>query len=52
MIEILESAEVRQRALPISVATLLYMVEQDMVPRRTELIRGVIVEKNEQKQSS
>ena len=45
MIEILESAEVRQRALPISVATWHWMVEHDMVPRRAELIRGVIVEK-------
>ena len=45
MIEILESAEVRQRALPISVATWHYIVEHDIVPRRAELIRGVIVEK-------
>ena len=45
MIEILESAEVRQRALPISVATWHWMVEHDMVQRRAELIRGVIIEK-------
>ena len=45
MIEILESEEIRQRTLPISVATWHWMVEHDMVPRRAELIRGVIVEK-------
>ena len=31
--------------MPISVATWHWMVEHDMVPRRAELIRGVIVEK-------
>ncbi len=45
MIEILESEDIRRRALPISVATWHWMVEHDMVPRRAELIRGVIVEK-------
>ena len=45
MIEILESAEVRHRAMPISVTTWQSMVAHDMVPRRAELIRGVILEK-------
>ena len=45
MIEILESAEVRQRALPISVSTWHWMIAHGLVSQRAELIRGVIVEK-------
>jgi Uma2 family endonuclease len=45
MIAILESPEIRQRTLPISVETYHWMIENGMVARRAELIRGVIVEK-------
>ena len=45
MIAILESPDIRERTLPISVETYHWMIEHDMVPRRAELIRGIIVEK-------
>ncbi|HWB05021.1 MAG TPA: Uma2 family endonuclease [Verrucomicrobiales bacterium] len=45
MIPILETPEIRHRALPISVQTWHRMQEQDLVSKRAELIRGVIVEK-------
>ena len=45
MIAILESPDIRERTLPISVETYHWMIEHDMVPQRAELIRGVIVEK-------
>ena len=45
MIAILESPDIRERALPISVETYHWMVENDMVLQRAELIRGLIVEK-------
>ena len=41
----MESAEVRGKVVPISVATWHWMVAHEMVPRRAELIRGVIIEK-------
>jgi len=45
MIAILESPEIRERTLPVSVETYHWMIENDMVAPRAELIRGVIVEK-------
>jgi Uma2 family endonuclease len=45
MIAILESPDVRSRALPISVETYHWMIGNGLVEQRTELIRGVIVEK-------
>jgi len=45
MIAILESPDIRERTLPISVETYHWMIEHDMVRQRAELIRGVIVEK-------
>ena len=45
VIAILESPDIRERTLPISVETYHWMIEHDMVPQRAELIRGVIVEK-------
>jgi Uma2 family endonuclease len=45
MIPILESPDVRRRALPVTVETYHWMIENDMVSKRAELIRGVIVEK-------
>ena len=45
MIPVLEHPDIRRRALPLSVQTYHWMQRQDLVPRRAELIRGVIVEK-------
>jgi len=45
MIAILEAPDVRQRAVPINVETYHWMMENGMLPKRAELIRGVIVEK-------
>jgi Uma2 family endonuclease len=45
MIPVLEHPDIRRRALPISVQTYHWMQQKDLVPRRAELIRGVIVEK-------
>ena len=45
MIPILESPDIRERTLPISVETYHWMIENGMVSQRAELIRGVIVEK-------
>lgn len=45
MIAALEHPDFRRRALPISVQTWHWMQHQDLVPRRAELICGVIVEK-------
>jgi Uma2 family endonuclease len=45
MIAILESPDVRQRALPITVETYHRLVANGMVAKGAELIRGVIVEK-------
>jgi Uma2 family endonuclease len=45
MIEILESSEVRQRAMPINIGTWHWMIANGMVSGKAELIRGVIVEK-------
>lgn len=45
MIPSLEHPDIRRRAVPVSVATYHWMQEQNLVPRRAELIRGVIVEK-------
>jgi Uma2 family endonuclease len=45
MIDILESPDVRRRALPITVDTYHWMVSNGLVSQRAELIRGVIVEK-------
>lgn len=45
MISVLEHPDIRRRAVPISVATYHWMQEQRLLPRRAELIRGVIVER-------
>ncbi len=45
MIPILESPDIRERTLPISVETYHWMIENGMVSQRAELIRGVVVEK-------
>jgi Uma2 family endonuclease len=45
MIPILETPEFRHRAMPISVKSWHWLQEHDLVPKRAELIRGVIVEK-------
>jgi Uma2 family endonuclease len=45
MIAILESPDIRRRALPINVATYHWMIENGMVSSRAELIRGVVVER-------
>ena len=45
MVEILEEPTVRRCAIPISVAVYHRMGEEGLVDRKTELIRGVIVEK-------
>lgn len=45
MISVLKHPDIRRRAVPISVITYQWMQEQNLVPRRAELIRGVIVEK-------
>jgi hypothetical protein len=45
MISVLEHPDIRRRAVPISVKTWHWMQQQNLLPRRTEFIRGVIVEK-------
>jgi len=45
MIPVLETPEIRHRAMPVSVKTWHWMQEHDLVSKRAELIRGVIVEK-------
>jgi Uma2 family endonuclease len=45
MIAVLEDPEIRHRARPISVQTWHWMIAHGLAPRRSELIRGVIVEK-------
>jgi len=45
MVEILEEPSVRSLAIPISVAVYHRMGEEGLVDRKTELIRGVIIEK-------
>lgn len=45
MVEILEEPSVRRLAIPISVAVYHRMGEEGLVDRKTELIRGVIIEK-------
>ena len=45
MIAILETPDVRSRAMPINVDTYHWMIAHGMVARRAELIRGVIIEK-------
>lgn len=45
MVEILEDPSVRSLAIPISVAVYHRMGEEGLVDRKTELIRGVIIEK-------
>lgn len=45
MIPALEHPDIRRRAMPISVETWHWMQQQDLLPRRAELICGVIVEK-------
>ena len=45
MVEILEEPSVRRRAVRVSVETYHRMSEAGMVDRKTELVRGVIIEK-------
>ncbi len=45
VISVLEHSDIRRRALPLTVATYHWMQQRGLVPRRAELIRGVIVEK-------
>lgn len=45
MIAILESPDIRERTLPISVEAYHSLIENGIVSQRAELIRGVIVEK-------
>ena len=45
MVEILERAEIRNQAVPLSVQAFHVLVEAGHVPKNTELIRGIIVEK-------
>ena len=45
MIDLLTKPAFQKRALPLSVAAWHEMIAKNMVPKRSELIRGVIVEK-------
>ena len=45
MVDILERPEIRNRAVPLSVEAFHVLVQAGHVPKNTELIRGVIVEK-------
>ena len=45
MLSVLDNPEIRKHALPISVAGYHVMFQQGLVDERTELIRGVIIEK-------
>jgi len=45
MVSILSKPGFRQRAMPLSIKAWHQMIEAGLAPKRTELIRGVIVEK-------
>lgn len=45
MLSILEVPQIRRQAVPVSVATYHAMAAQGLVDKRSELLRGVIVEK-------
>jgi hypothetical protein len=52
MIGILEKQAIRRQAQPIGLRTYHWMVEQGLVDKNAELIRGVIIEKMSKSPSS